>query len=304
MSLNRAAIGLLTVICGVAPSPSARAGVETVQLPSKALGGPASYAVYLPPGHAVSNGQVYPVIVALHGLGGGPMDLFDKGGLSAALDRLIGSGEVMPVVVIAPDGGDGYWVDHLPAPGANTRKRYAAFVLHEVIPDASSRFRLADRRAVAGLSMGGFGALSIALQHPERFVAVVSLSGALFDRAPTHRKVYHRAWGNPPDQGHWRRISPQILLGRVARAKVPALYLHCGDDDRLGFLELTLQAHKTLVKRKIPHELRVVDGGHGWDVWRAETDAWVRFVDRSFRAAAAAEAEAKSAPGQGSRKRR
>ena len=68
-------------------------------------------------------------------------------------------------------------------------------------------------------------------------------------------------------------------------AHAPALYVHCGDDDGLGFLPYALDLHGRLVAKGVPHELRVSDGGHGWPVWATPclSADWLRFVDRALR---------------------
>ena len=84
-------------------------------------------------------------------------------------------------LVVAPDGGAGYWSDWAIAT-AEGRPRYETFVTKELIPLVDARFRtIADRahRAIIGESMGGFGTLMLAARHPDLFAAAASLSGVL-----------------------------------------------------------------------------------------------------------------------------
>ena len=131
--------------------------------------------------------------------------------------------------------------------------------------------------------MGGFGAFSIALVNRDKFVAAVSLSGALFESAPNHREIYQRTWGNPPDPIFFEKTSPLHLMERLpADSLFPALYVHCGDRDGLGFLEYAQKARQILEKRNLPHEFSVTPGGHRWEVWGAEAERWLVFVDRHW----------------------
>ena len=273
---------------GLAAAPAPRvaapaaARVERASFVSRALGQPRELLVVLPPGYDPDAPVAYPVVYLLHGLGGEPQDWVTHGKIDAVLGRLVAAGGVRPLVLVAPDGDNGYWTDHLGAPGA-PGPRWGSYVAEDVVREVEARYRVRrDRagRAIAGVSMGGHGAMSIGLVHPERFAAIVSLAGALFPEPPTHRPVYKKVWGDPPDAAHWAATSPMALMRRLDPGPAtPALYLHCGDDDAAGFLEYAVDAHRVLLERKVPHELRVGDGGHVWGAWNTATEDWLRFVD-------------------------
>ncbi len=288
--LSRAAlitVGVLAPIALTGAPAEARAApergrVEARRFHSEAVDATRGYLVYLPPGYPQARAPL-PVVYLLHGLGGEPDDWRRLAHIDAVADRLIGAGAIAPMVLVAPDGGDAYWTDHLGAPA----ERWGAFVADDLVREVEGRYHVrkdAGGRAIAGVSMGGHGALSIALSHPGRFAAAVSLGGALFPEPPTHRGIYKRVWGHPADLGHWNATSPIALIGALApEAEAPALYLQCGDDDRAGFLEYALLAHRLLLERKIAHELRVNDGGHSWGAWNRAHEDWLRFVDGHWR---------------------
>lgn len=275
------AVGAAAAPPDAAPASGAHARVEERRFHSTALDLDRSYVVVLPPGYAAAARRPYPVVYLLHGLGGDPHDWLTYAKLDAVIERLVRAGEVRPMVLVAPDGDNQYWTDHLGTP-EHPGPRWGAYVADDVLADAEAHLNVRkDRagRAIAGVSMGGHGAMSIGLMHPDRFAAIVSMAGALFPEPPTHRPIYKQVWGFPADPAHWEATSPIALMRRLTPGpEVPALYLECGDDDPAGFLEDALLAHQILRERGVPHELRVNDGAHTWNTWTFATEDWLRFV--------------------------
>jgi len=254
---------------------------------SKSLGMKRNYWVYLPDGYEGKGPQRYPVIYALHGLGGNGFNFFKYGDLKSLLDKLIAAGKLRPVIVVSPNGGNGYWTNHRDASGRRG-KRWGDYVARDLVVEIDRVYATQSNRkgrALVGVSMGGFGALSLTLQHPETFHAGISLSGALFPKPPSHRKVYWKAWGNPPNKAHWRRISPIALLKKL-KAKsplLPRLFIQCGDKDSLGFYEYATLAHKTLDKQGVEHVFRTAKGGkHNWETWEPEGRHWLLFLEEGW----------------------
>ncbi|MFO7565364.1 MAG: alpha/beta hydrolase-fold protein [Enhygromyxa sp.] len=160
--------------------------IDSKALADNRLGDPAqrSVAVYLPPGYDESDPDGYPLFVGLAAFGGSGFKLLNWQSFGESLpqriDRLIGEGEMGPVVLVLPDGftrlGGNQWIDS-PVLG-----RWESFVLDELIPAAEAQFRVrpgAAHRAVFGHSSGGYGALIHGLKHGERWGAVASHSGDL-----------------------------------------------------------------------------------------------------------------------------
>jgi len=274
-------------VAAVAPSGDTGAEVRQERFESKALGERRDYLVVLPPGYDAERKKPYPVVYLLHGLGGTPADWLTYAHMDRELARLVASRAIAPMVLVAPDGDNAYWTDHLGTPG-KPGPRWGTYVAADVLAEVEGRFNVRrDRagRAIAGASMGGHGAMSAALMHPDRFGAVVSLAGALFDAPPTHRGIYKRVWGFPADPAHWAATSPIALIEALPKKArgVPAIYLQCGDDDPAGFLEDAIHAHQLLLERSIAHDLRVNDGGHTWKAWTFATEDWLRWVDAKLK---------------------
>jgi len=266
------------------PKPQRGLGhLETVTFTSRALPGKRSYEVWLPP-ERVSTKKAdkpapLPVVVLLHGLGGAGRDWFDPalGGLAASLDQLVGTGRLAPFIAIAPNGGNGYWTDHLDRP----HLRYGAFI-DEAVADAERRFHGSGTRALVGVSMGGHGAMSRGLMAPERWSAIVSIAGALFAEPPTHRKIYKEVWGFPADAAHWKATAPMALMAAVDKGHLPPIFLHCGKSDLDRFLDMTMAADERLRSLGVEPELVLTDGGHNWTTWSGINERWLVWLDRAL----------------------
>jgi len=130
-------------------------------------------AIYLPPGYETSN-QSYPVVFLLPAFAGkGVMMLNPEAfgeSMDERLDRLITSGQIKPLIAVMPDcftyyGGSQYLDSSALGP-------YESHVITELVPYIKNNFRVAVHPtswAVAGHSSGGYGALCLAMRHPEVF---------------------------------------------------------------------------------------------------------------------------------------
>jgi enterochelin esterase-like enzyme len=168
------------------PSPAARplpalvsishdgagSSIGSASYRSRALAGKGSFIVYLPPGYASSTLR-YPVLYLLHGRDG-YANAFLEIGIQQSLDRLIDSGAIAPMiaVMIQDRGGPNNWRD--------VGRWHSATYVVEVQELIDRMFRTIPTRAgraIAGSSMGGFGAMHVALANPYRFAVVESWLG-------------------------------------------------------------------------------------------------------------------------------
>jgi enterochelin esterase-like enzyme len=151
---------------------SAGSSIDQASFASAALAGPGSFIVYLPPGFASTN-RHYPVLYLLHGRNG-HASAFLEIGIQHSLDRLIGAGAIPPmlVVMIQDHSGLRNWRDV----GMQHSASYVVEVqqlIDRMLPTIATR----AARAIAGSSMGGFGAMHVALANPYRFAVVESWLG-------------------------------------------------------------------------------------------------------------------------------
>jgi putative tributyrin esterase len=242
-----------------------------VPFESKLVGQSLPYNVVLPPGYdakAEAQQTRYPVLYLLHGLAGSANDwVSQRAHLSdyAAQYRMI---------VVAPEGKDGWYTD-----GATVATdKFESYFVEELMPDVQKRFRTVearDGRAVAGLSMGGYGALKFGLKYPEKFFFVASMSGALGAASwhaqdplpsfvkPSVARVFGADDSPARASNDIYKIVRELPPARVAA--LPYFYLDCGTED--GLLSENRDFAALLVEKKIPHEYRQLPGGHAWAYW-------------------------------------
>ena len=138
------------------------------QLRSGLIGRDLPYRIYLPPDY-FSSDRRYPVLYMLHGAGGNYTEWSDSF-LPERADELIRVGEIQPLIIVMPDGGErSYFANLTDGP------RWGDYLAYEVVPFIDAIYRTVPTRAsraIGGLSSGGLGALQLALNHPDLFGVV------------------------------------------------------------------------------------------------------------------------------------
>lgn len=247
------------------------ATVETIQFQSKLIGKTLPYYAILPPNYAAADARPmrYPVLYLLHGLQGHYGDWLNR-------TKLLDYATFHRLIIITPEGNNGWYTD-----GANIiNDKYESYIVQDLIPDVQRRYRTIEARqgrAIAGLSMGGYGALKFGLKYPEMFAFVGSFSGAL-GAATWTEKDFNGKGGDLIDsilRTFGAKHSPTREANdifKIARdisderiKQLPFIYLDCGTED---FLYTYNRDFGALLKtRKIPHEYRELPGTHDWNYW-------------------------------------
>lgn len=252
-------VGLLP--CGGAPAQS----IATGQAFAPTLGRDIGYIVLLPEGYAAS-GLRYPVLYLLHGYNGAPDDWLSRGDLQGAVRRLVAEGRIPPSLVVMPAGGASWYVDR-------EEKMETAF-MRDFIPAIEQQHRaLSERnaRAIAGFSMGGYGALRLALKYPDAFRAAALFSPAIYVPQPPANSSARRVgvFANPAFDGAlWESLNyPALLEGFLARGLTLPVFINSGDDDEYQIEQQAARLYGELRRHRQPAELRIVNGTHGWAAW-------------------------------------
>ncbi len=262
----------------------AAGSLHSASFQSIALAGELRHLVYLPNGYASSGAGRFTAVYLLHGRGGS-MEAWRQ--IHTELDRMIAAGKIPPIIAIMPDAPSiqraGYYVDSQFADGARVETAFTQELIAHV--DASYRTQAHRRgRIVAGYSMGGYGALRFGLVHPELFGAAIVLSPAVYvplpPRASSAREFGAFGRGSVRfDEAIYREKNYPAVLPAFEVARLPlAMFIAVGDQEQAlpnpaeASHDLDYEAHTLYNRvRRVPGitaRLRVLDGGHGWEVWR------------------------------------
>jgi putative tributyrin esterase len=198
------------------------------------------------------------VLFLLHGLS----DNHTMWTRRTSVERYVGG---LPLLVVMPDGGRGWYTDAVDLPTS----RYESLITEDLLGFVDQTFPTRSERegrAIAGLSMGGYGAFKIGLHRPDLFSAAVSHSGAVQFGSRQLDEGRMKEFGpilGPNPQGGPNDIS--ALLPGLDSANLPALRFDCGVDDFLIESNRAFRAH--LLDAHIPHEYAEHPGGHDWRFW-------------------------------------
>ena len=238
-------------------------GLRYITVKTPNLAGRGDVTVWLPAADLLGQGPL-PLVILLHGVYGSHWSWALKGGAHRTAKRLIDEGRIHPMLLAMPS--DGLWGDgsgYLPHSGCNFERWIVDDVPQAVaaaLPANNAR-PFPDQVFIAGLSMGGFGALRLGAIYPDRFSAVYGLSSIthvnqfpLFAEEPL--QAYAQA--DPADES----ILDVIVRNRSA---LPTIRFDCGTDDLL--IEHNRTLHRALTEQKIPHQYVEHSGGHEWPYW-------------------------------------
>ena len=213
----------------------------------------------------------FPVLYLLHGLSDDHTAWTRRTSLERYADGL-------PLIVVMPNGERGFYTDAKLKPKA----AYETNLVRDIVGFVDRTFRTIparEGRAAAGLSMGGYGALKLALKYPDVFCAAVSHSGAIdFARREfSGQDDWDREWrlvlGDAPAGGPDDVFA---LAERLDRANLPALRIDCGTDDYLITVNREFTAHLTALG--IPHEYEEHPGDHDWAYWDRHIQDTLKFL--------------------------
>jgi S-formylglutathione hydrolase FrmB len=242
------------------PRLTAKVILRDVTFHSAALSRDMPYRIVMPA--SVAPGQRLPVVYLLHGGDGGFRDWTNDSDVAHFAE----SG----LLLVMPEGGSSYYTNAVDPP----QDRYEDYIVSDLISDVESRFPAAterSNRAIVGLSMGGFGAVKIALRHPELFAFVGGLSSAIdvphraFVFKRFHQSRHYSAIFGPAGS-QTRRDNDPLLLARSANPEAaPYFFLTCGEQE--GLLSSNREFATLLARRHFRYEFHTIPGGHDWNQW-------------------------------------
>jgi enterochelin esterase-like enzyme len=266
--------------------------MESLLIKSKILGKEVRYSIYLPSDYESSQ-RKYPVLYLLHGYSDDETGWAQFGEVQKIANETISKGEATQMIIVMPDAGVSWYIND-----AAGKVKYEDFFINEFIPFIDSIYKTRSKkqyRAVAGLSMGGYGSFIYAMKHPDLFSAAAPLSAAIWNddhitEMPDNgwkNYKFNELFGTDLAGKNrltetWNKNSVLKLAANVAVEKLNQVryYIDCGDDDML--VKANMELHSIFLDRKVKHEFRVRDGAHNWPYWRSALPEVLKFISESF----------------------
>jgi putative tributyrin esterase len=237
--------------------------VESNSFFSTALAREMPYQVVLPAGYSGSQ-ERYPVLYLLHGWQGDETNFI-------SLTHLVQDAAAYKLIVVTPRAENSWYVNS----ATRAKDRYADYVFQDLIAEVDAHYRTIaspHERAVAGISMGGYGALLFSLRHPGAFAFAASISGAFAGPSgiesvmPQLKPSTDEAFGAAGSTTR-RQNDVDTLVGAADHTQQPYFFLECGASDPL--LPSNRRVVEELSSHGFAYEYHELPGAHTWPFWDA-----------------------------------
>ena len=247
------------------------AKVDTVTISSTAMGKEIK-TVVIQPDHSKS--AKLPTLYLLHGYSGNYSDWVNK---VPAVKKMA---DELQMIIVCPDGGYSSWYWDIPNDKNN---QYETFITKELVDYIQDKYPVySDRakRGITGLSMGGHGALYLAIKHQDLFGSAGSTSGGVDIRPFPNNWNMAKLLGEYADHpDNWNQHTVMELT-HLIKPKSLALFIDCGTED--FFHSVNNKFHEKLVYLNIPHHFLTMPGGHTWEYWNKSFLYQVMFFHNFF----------------------
>ncbi|WP_296703971.1 alpha/beta hydrolase family protein [Algoriphagus sp.] len=264
----------------------AQAKVDTIEVYSAVMKKNLKAAVTTPSSYSESTSKL-PVLYLLHG-GFGAFDDWHKKVTEPGLVNKMA--EQHNLIIVTPGvGPSSYYYD---SPLMDS-VRYETYFIKELIPEIDRKYNtLAKResRAIAGLSMGGHGAMMLSAKHPELFIAAGSMSGVM--------NIDTRMWEVPDEFRNIRNGQQKAMLGELQYDSPFSIYTAVGliDNMKNNGIALTFdigvddflintnrQIHQLLLENGTPHDYTERPGAHTWEYWTNSLPYHLLFISKHLK---------------------
>jgi putative tributyrin esterase len=234
------------------------------------------YRVVLPT--KVGADKKLPVVYLLHGGGGNFRDWSNYSDVARFAER--------GLILVMPEGYSSYFTNAIERP----QDRYEDYIVSDLIADVEAKFPAAAgraNRAIVGASMGGFGAVKLALRHPELFTFAGGLSAALdvpsrpFSVKRLEQWRRHRAIFGKWDGQTQKENDPFVLAQSADPTSTPFLFLTCGEQE--GLLGVNRKFAGLLEQRHFRYEFHAAPGDHNWTQWNERLPSLFQSLSEHFR---------------------
>lgn len=184
-------------------------------------------------------------------------------------------------IIVCPDGANSWYFDS----PIDSSVRYETFVSSELVRYIDSNYKTISHqnaRAIAGLSMGGHGALYLAIRHPDVFGAAGSMSGGVdFTPFPENWEIKNVLGDYPSDSTRWIVNTAISQIDSLHDGELNIIF-DCGVDD--FFIDVNRELHRKLVEKKIGHDYTERPGGHTLEYWNNAVNYQLLYFHLFFKA--------------------
>lgn len=268
---------LMASMAMLAAGPACASEVIVASFASRTLNRNWVYDVYLPTGYHRGTRR-YPVIYLLHGNADTASSWVTKAGIDTIADQMIARGKMRPCILVMPTGGRSWYID-------GPEKMETAF-MGDLLPEIDRLYRTRpdrDGRMIAGLSMGGYGAMRLALRYPHQFSAMVLMSPAIYVPEPPPLSSARTApafqAGGSFDGERWRRMNYPGLIDAFAQAHLRLrVQLTAGLQDAFNTGHAAEAFFAAWRDHGWPAELRLMPGAHDYALWRSTLPLALHFL--------------------------
>lgn len=255
--MNKSMRFLAAILGILMPALMQAAKTETLNIATQLVPGVMNVTVITPDGYAADT--KFPTVYLLNGYSGDNTDWTQK--IQPRLGELA---DLYGMVMVMPDGRDSWYWDS-PVRGD---MKMESFITKELVPYIDSHYPTepqASKRAITGLSMGGHGALWLAMRHSDIFGNAGSMSGGVDIRPFKGKWKTSELLGDPAANASRYEQYTVMALVPALRPDQLNIIFDCGSDD--FFAEVNDKLHKELLARKIPHDYTSRPGGHSRPYW-------------------------------------
>ena len=237
------------------------------------LKGRGDICLFVPP---IKNLQDTPIVTLLHGVYGSAWIWTHKAGVHFTALKLMEEGLIKPMILAMPS--DGLWGDgsaYLP----HNEKNFENWIVEDVVNAVIENIDCASEKSdlfIAGLSMGGYGALRLGAKYPKKYKAI---SGHSSITNINQMKFFVEE--NEANYNQEKSINEDVFqLMLQHKNNLPSIRFDCGADDLLIDFNRTL--HQKLTSENIPHIYEEFKGKHEWSYWQEHIKDTLLFFNKTI----------------------
>jgi S-formylglutathione hydrolase FrmB len=257
---------LVSLLCFTFTNSQTKVTIITDSIYSQNLKSYSKFNVVLPPNYYTSDDR-YITIYLLHGYGGDYNDWVKRANLSYYAKQY-------NFIIVTPNGQNSWYVNSVEKKNSN----YEDYIIKDLIPHIGNNYRVIDTRhgrVIAGLSMGGYGAIRLGIKYANSFFYAAGFSGAFHiierireekDTSSTLIKESMKIFG-ATENNLWKDADIYTLLEKANKISLPYLYISCGKDDSQPLLESNRTLIQVLQEKKVLYEYHELPGVHNWVYW-------------------------------------